>query len=144
LSNIEEKCPASIEWLHGTHPFLWSRSKFSNLCKVDYIVNNLSELFNSWVLKTKDIQVVDMLKNIRKMIVTKFDERSRIARKMEGGIIPSITKDLTAQSKDIKNHEVLRCVDGTAEVIVSTITHAVNLEQKNLYLSSMASKWEAL
>jgi transposase-like protein len=47
LGNIEEKCPASIEWLHGTHPFMWSRSKFSDLCKVDYINNNLSESFNS-------------------------------------------------------------------------------------------------
>jgi hypothetical protein len=56
--------------------------------------------------------------------------RSRIGRKMEGRIIPSITKDLTSQSKAIKNHEVLRCADGTTEVTVSIITHAVNLEQK--------------
>jgi hypothetical protein len=59
---------------------------------------------------------------------------------MEGRIIPSITKDLTSQSKAIKNHEVLKCGDSTTEVTVSTITHAVNLEQKNLYLSGMASK----
>jgi hypothetical protein len=71
-----------------------------------------------------------MLENIRKMILTKFDERSQIARKMEGRILPSITKDLTAQSKAIKNHEVLRCANGTAEVTILTITHAVNLEQK--------------
>jgi hypothetical protein len=132
LGNIEEKCPASIEWLHGTHPFMWSRSKFSYLCKVDYINNNLSKSFNSWVSKTKDMQVVDMLENIRKMILTKFNERSRIARKMEGRIIPSITKDLIAQSKAIKNHVVLRCADGTAEVTMSTITHAVNLEHKRV------------
>jgi hypothetical protein len=71
-----------------------------------------------------------MLENIRNMILTKFDERSRIARKIEGRIIPSITTDLTAQSKAAKNHEVLRCADVTAEVTVSTITHAVNLEHK--------------
>jgi hypothetical protein len=110
---------------------MWSRSKFSDLCKVDYINNNLSESFNSWVPKTKDMKVVDMLGNIRKMIVTKFDVRSRVARKMEGRIIPSVTKALTAQRKAIKYHEVLRCADGTAEVTVSTITHVVNLEHKS-------------
>jgi hypothetical protein len=130
LGKIEEKCPTSIEWLHDKHPFMWSRSKIFCLCKVDYINNNLSESFNSWVSKTKDMQVVDMLENIRKMIITKFNERSWIARKMECRIIPYITKDLIAQRKAIKNHEVLRCANGTTKVIVSTITHVVNLEHK--------------
>jgi hypothetical protein len=69
-------------------------------------------------------------KNIKKMILTKFDERYQIARKMEGRIIPFVTKDLNAQSKAIKNHEVLRCVNGIVELIISTITHTVNLEHK--------------
>jgi hypothetical protein len=132
LHKIEEKCPTVVEWLNDKHPFMWSRSKFSDLYKVDYINNNLSESFNSWVSKTKDMQVVDMLENIRKNILTKFDVRSRVARKMDGRIIPSVIKALTAQSKAIKNHEVLRCADGIVEVIVSTITHAVNLEHKNV------------
>jgi len=39
---------------------------------------------------------------------------------MEGSIIPNITKALTAQSKDIKNYEVLRCGNKTAEVTTPT------------------------
>jgi hypothetical protein len=37
---------------------------------IDYIDDNLSESFNSWMSKTKDMHVVDMLENIRNMIVT--------------------------------------------------------------------------
>uniref|UniRef100_A0A0A9FIC4 MULE transposase domain-containing protein n=1 Tax=Arundo donax TaxID=35708 RepID=A0A0A9FIC4_ARUDO len=108
MGKIEEKCPDAINYLDENHPYLWSRSKFSEHCKVDYINNNLSESFNKWVMKTKDLQIVNMHDKIRHMIIFKFDLRGRIARKMEGKIIPSISKALKAQSKSIKGHKVLR------------------------------------
>ncbi|XP_015694589.2 uncharacterized protein LOC102719505 [Oryza brachyantha] len=129
LGKIKEKCQDAIDWLDEHHPYCWSRSTFSDLCKVDYINNNLSESFNSWVFKTKDLQIMEMHERIRKMIVTKFEVRGNLARKMDGRIIPEIIKYLSAKSKDIKDHKVLRCGDGIVEVTVSTITHAVNLEE---------------
>ena len=130
MNKINEKCPAALVWLDDNHPYTWSRSKFSEACKVDYINNNLSECFNSWVSKTKNRQIVDMHDTIRQMIISKFVLRRNIASKMEGRIIPIITKALNAQSKTIKDHEVLICGAGTAEVTVATIRHAVDLEQQ--------------
>uniref|UniRef100_A0A0A9D9J3 SWIM-type domain-containing protein n=1 Tax=Arundo donax TaxID=35708 RepID=A0A0A9D9J3_ARUDO len=135
MGKIEEKCPDAITYLDENHPYLWSRSKFSENCKVDYINNNLSESFNKWVMKMKDLQIVDMHDKIRQMIISMFVLRGRIARKMEGKIIPSISKALKAQSKAIKDHEVLRVGDDTAEVFASTSSgllwrHAVNLKNK--------------
>jgi hypothetical protein len=75
---------------------VWSRSKFSEDCKVDYINNNLSECFNSWVSKCKDFQVVDMHDRIRQMIIEKWVLRDKIGRKMVGSIIPSIIHALNA------------------------------------------------
>uniref|UniRef100_A0A0A9HPW5 SWIM-type domain-containing protein n=1 Tax=Arundo donax TaxID=35708 RepID=A0A0A9HPW5_ARUDO len=49
---------------------------------------------------------------------------------MEGIIIPSIVKDLNAKNKAIKDHEVLICRARTAEVTVSKVRHAVNLEDQ--------------
>jgi transposase-like protein len=54
IGKIEENDPKAIEWLDENHPYVWSRSKFSEDCKIDYINNNLSESFNSWVSKTKN------------------------------------------------------------------------------------------
>jgi len=73
--------------------------------------------------------------NIRRMIIAKFELRSKIAESIEGKIIPSITKALTAQSKAIKDCEVLRCGHGTAEVSAPTksgalFRYAVNLKLK--------------
>jgi hypothetical protein len=130
MGKIEEKCPKALEYLDEHHSYIWSRSKFSYANKVDYINNNLSECFNSWVSKTKEMQIVDMHDKIRQMIITKFQMRSKIASKMEGRIIPNIIKDPNAKSKAIKDHEFLLLGSSTAEVIVSTFRHAVNLENK--------------
>jgi hypothetical protein len=43
MGKIQEKCPQAIAYLDENHPYLWSRSEFSNQCKVDYINNNLSK-----------------------------------------------------------------------------------------------------
>ena len=72
---------------------------------------------------------------IRQMIISKFEARRKIAMSMEGNIIPDITKALTAQSKSVKDHEVLRCANNPAEVAASTslgaaFRYAVNLELK--------------
>jgi hypothetical protein len=111
-------------------PHIWSRSKFSEHCKVDYINNNLSESFNSWVSKIKDMHIVQMLDKIRQMIIEKLELRHKIGNNMKGKIIPIITKSLNAQSKNIKDHEVLMFGNGIAEVTVAAIEHVVNLGEK--------------
>jgi hypothetical protein len=92
--------------LDDNHPFIWTRSKFSKESKVDYINNNLSECFNSWILKLKDQQIVDMLDKIRTMLINKFVKRYKVASNIVGIIIPSIIEHLNATSKEIKDHEV--------------------------------------
>jgi hypothetical protein len=129
MSKIEEKCSAAMEWLDENHPCVWTRSKFWEDCKVDYINNNLSESFNNWVSKTKIFQIVDMHDRIRQMIISKFDLRHKIGKDMKRRIIPSIIAALDEQSKVIKDHEVLKFGDVTTEVTISTIWHSVNLEQ---------------
>jgi hypothetical protein len=49
MMKIQEKSHDALHWLDDNHPYIWSRSKFSEECKVDYINNNFSESFNSWV-----------------------------------------------------------------------------------------------
>jgi hypothetical protein len=130
MGKIEEKDASALDWLDDNHPFVWSRSKFGEDCKVDYINNNISESFNSWISKCKDFQIVDMHDRIRQMIIERFVLRAKIASKMSGIIIPSITNALNAKSKTIKDHDVLICGAGKAEVTVNRFRYAVHLEQK--------------
>jgi hypothetical protein len=109
---------------------VWTRNKFSDESKIDYINNNFSEYFNSWISKVKDQQIVDILDKIRTMLITKFVDRYKIASNMVDTIITSVIEQLNATSKEIKDHEVLIVADVTTEVNVSIIRHAVNLDDK--------------
>jgi hypothetical protein len=48
---------------------------------------------------------------------------------MKGRIIPTITKSLNAQSKNINDREVLMFGDSTTKITIATIRHAINLEE---------------
>jgi hypothetical protein len=83
------------------------------------------------------------------MIISKFEARRKIAMSIEASIILDITKALTAQSKTIKDHEVLRCGNNTAEVTAPTSSgvafrYVVNLELKTCSCRFVASKWKAM
>jgi hypothetical protein len=54
--------------MEKNHPHLWTRSEFSDYCKVDYINNNISESFNNWVRSYKDLQILEMHDMIRQKI----------------------------------------------------------------------------
>ena len=77
-----EKFTEAISYLDENHPYLWCKSKFSEQCKVDYINNNLSESFNNWVRKCKDLQILEMHDIIRQMIISKFEEMRKNAMSM--------------------------------------------------------------
>jgi len=56
--------------------------------------------------------------------------RAKTARKMSGTIIPTVINALNAKAKSIKDHEVLICGAGNAEVTVNRFRYAVNLGQR--------------
>jgi hypothetical protein len=92
------------QFIENNHKKLWARSKFNELCKVDYVNNNLAECFNSWIRDTKGLHLVDLLDKIRTMIMTKFSLCQRIsAQKFVGHrIIPNVMKKLNARTRDLR------------------------------------------
>ncbi|PWA68890.1 hypothetical protein CTI12_AA303320 [Artemisia annua] len=50
LNEIASVSEEAITYLHVNRKKIWSRSKFGTTSKCDYITNNISEVFNSWVV----------------------------------------------------------------------------------------------
>ena len=71
-----------------------------------------------------------MLDHVRQMIIEKFVSRSKIGSNMSGIIIPAIINYLSAKTKRIKDHEVLKCGPAKAKVSVNRFRNALNLEEK--------------
>jgi hypothetical protein len=130
--------------MEKNHKKLWARSKFNEVCKVDYVNNNLAESFNSWIRKTKGLYVVDLLDMIITMIMAKFELRQRISAEKFSGhrIISAWMKKLNAKTRGLKMTLIKR---KPFEAEVTTVDkekrewrYPVNLEKK----TCSCSQWQ--
>ena len=136
-----EACPEAMKWIHNTHKHLWTRHLFSEASKCDYVTNNIAETFNSWVTDEKSLHVVDLMDRIRQMEMDKMFLRRKIARKLEGKILPKVMKELNTRSRGLKyvwrySHkdggtetEILGEVEGVTRDLVHW-RHTVDLKER--------------
>jgi len=112
---MEKEKPAATAYLRKCHSRLWTRSQFSTRSKVDYVSNNLAESFNNWIKEHKSLNLDDFLDKIRQLLMTKWNQRRKISRKLDGLILPHIIKKLNEQSRELEL-EVKECSEEVGEV----------------------------
>ncbi|XP_020108011.1 uncharacterized protein LOC109723913 isoform X2 [Ananas comosus] len=117
MSKLMEANPAAIEFLRQNHNMIWSRSQFGTQAKCNYITNNLSESFNSWISEARYKPVLELLDSIRQKIMTKMDSRRREARKWKLSLVPAALHHIDAKSKGLGNYTICRSSNTKAEVI---------------------------
>ena len=135
LSEIKEVSPDAIAYLEKNHKQLWCRSKFSELSKCEYINNNISESFNSWIKDLKDLHIVDLVDQIRQRLMVMFDKRRSVGAKLQGVILPNVVKQLNAKSRNVGKVSISKGGDKCAEVSGmdsdgSAWRHAVELDRE--------------
>ncbi|WVZ73983.1 hypothetical protein U9M48_022224 [Paspalum notatum var. saurae] len=129
---MEKAKPKATQYLRDCHKRLWTRSQFGTICKVDYVTNNLAEFFNKWIKEFKAINLDNLMDKIRQLLMVKWNRRRKVARNLEGVILPHIMKNLNERSRDL-NMDVEECGDEVGEVSVmggSGYRHVVNLTNK--------------
>ncbi|XP_066333963.1 uncharacterized protein, partial [Miscanthus floridulus] len=112
---MEKEKPATTAYLRKCHSRLWTRSQFSTRSKVDYVTNNLAESFNNWIKEHKSLNLDDFLDKIRQLLMSKWNQRRKISRKLDGLILPHIIKKLNEQSRELEL-EVKECSEEVGEV----------------------------
>jgi hypothetical protein len=129
---MEAVKPAATTYIRKWHNRLWSRSQFSTICKVDYVTNNLAECFNNWIKHHKSLNLDDFLDKARQMIMILWNDRRKVAKKLDGLILPHIMKKLNAMTRAF-NLEVVECSEEVAEVVAlggSGFRFVVNLQDR--------------
>ncbi|XP_078176238.1 uncharacterized protein LOC144569652 [Carex rostrata] len=116
LSMINEGAPAAIEFIGKNHKHLWCRSRFSELTKCNYVNNNISESFNSWIKEYKGLHIIDLVDQIRQLIMVTFAKRRPIGNKFQGVIVPNVIQQLNAKSRNISKVKISRGGNNCAEV----------------------------
>ncbi|WVZ85053.1 LOW QUALITY PROTEIN: hypothetical protein U9M48_032015, partial [Paspalum notatum var. saurae] len=108
LNKVLQKTPGLQEWFDKDHSLLWTRAKFSEDIKCDYINNNLAECWNSLIKELKDLPLDCMVDALREKMVILFEKRRRIASALDGNILLAVVHQLNAESKGLGHLRVTK------------------------------------
>ena len=118
--------PLVKEYMDEHHGKLWSRSKFNEICKVDYVTNNLAECFNAKFKSVKGLLLWQAFDKIRQTIMIKMALRKRIAETQYVGhlMLPSLIKALHAKPRGLR----MKCIRPSTYEAEVTYTDSKNRE----------------
>lgn len=84
----------------------WSSHAFSMHTKSDVLLNNIAEMFNSWVLKARNKLLLSMNEVIRKMLMNLFRSKSEVSRR-QSLIFAQEFKKSWEKNKEAGSHFIL-------------------------------------
>ena len=91
LKSLDEE---AWKYLADIEPAQWTRSHFSSRALTDCMVNNLSESFNSMIMKARNKLILSMLEWIRVRLMSRLYIKKIYIEKYGGKLCPSVQKKL--------------------------------------------------
>jgi hypothetical protein len=103
MEEIKKLNPTAFEYLEKIDPSGWSRLWFNDYPKCDLLVNNISECFNSYILKARDKPILTMLEMIRKQLQRRYQLKRDGIKTLKGKLCPRIVDKLKAIGEEATN-----------------------------------------
>lgn len=125
MNKIYEAEPAVKEYLKKNHKAFWSRSKFSEEIKCDFITNNLAESWNKWVKDIKDLPICELADTLRTKFMQLYAKRRRIGERLEGIMLPAVVQQLNVMTRCLAHLKVAEGNRETAQVTEITQDHDI-------------------
>ena len=94
MDKLKVDSEAACAWIEELNPRTWIKTFFSEFPKCDMLLNNHSEVFNSYILEAREMPFLSMLETIFYKILQRTETKQREALKMTGRICPKIRKKL--------------------------------------------------
>jgi hypothetical protein len=104
------------KYLKHHHSALWSRSKFSEGIKCDFITNNLAESWNKWVKDVKDLSICELADTLRTKFMELYAKRRKIGERLEGIMLPAVVQQLNVMTRSLGHLKVDEGNRKTAQV----------------------------
>ena len=127
MANMKEESVEAWEWLMKIPVSAWARYAMDYNCKTDLVVNNLSEVFNRWILDIRGKPVKTMFDGIRKKVMVRHDAKRTGGAKARWDITPTYSEMLEESKKWARMYRSSRSIDGLWEVSHGEKSYAVSL-----------------
>ena len=138
MANMKEESVEAWEWLMKIPVAAWARYAMDYNCKTDLVVNNLSEVFNRWILDIRGKPVRTMFDGIRKKIMVRTEGKRTGASKARWEITPTYVELLEENKKWSRMYRSRKVAEGLWEVSHGEKCYAVNLTT----MTCGCNKWD--
>lgn len=91
---LEKASKRASEKMQTFDPKVWSKAYFGTHSKTDSTENNISECFNSWILRSRFMPLIDMLTDIHDMIMERLHRKRDAMKNVDCVILPRVKKIL--------------------------------------------------
>ena len=128
MKELERVSKGAWEKMNELDPGAWSKAFFHTHSKADSTENNMSECFNSWIMRARYMPLIDMLTEIHDMIMVRLHKKRDDMASVDCVIVPRMKKKLDLAVKESSGLKVLW--DGRANYVVkgNGSSCVVNLE----------------
>ncbi|XP_074377858.1 uncharacterized protein LOC141719381 [Apium graveolens] len=94
MRDLEKASKKAWVIMNRFEPHVWSKAFFGTHCKIDSTENNISECFNSWILKSRFMPLIDMLTDIHDKIMERLHQKRDAMQNVDCIIFPRTRKIL--------------------------------------------------
>ncbi|KAM0882954.1 hypothetical protein ACQ4PT_031942 [Festuca glaucescens] len=94
MDKMKAASQQAYEWVEELVPNTWIKAFFSDFSKCDMLLNNHSEVFNSYILQAREMVILSMLETIFYKLMLRVESKQAEAEKWPGTICPKIKKKL--------------------------------------------------
>ncbi|XP_074341983.1 uncharacterized protein LOC141679382 [Apium graveolens] len=94
MKDLEMASKKAFYKMSQLEPNVWSKAYFETHCKTDSTENNISECFNSWILISRYMPIIDMLTEIHDMIMERLYEKRDAMKLVYFIVLPKIKRIL--------------------------------------------------
>lgn len=126
---MKEANAEAHDWLEKIPTHLWSRHCFNPVSKVDLISNNISESFNGWITKLRDLPILTLLEEYRLKVMKLMNSRYQKATKWTGKLVPHVVKGLNQEWVFARKFDIIEAGQGEFQCKDGMILRVVNLKK---------------
>ena len=123
----------AYEWVEKWPPRTWIKAFFNPFPKCDILLNNMSEVFNSWILPARELPIYSMVENINSKITARiYSKQMEVAedRKWSMRLCPKIQKKLDKYTDWAANCMVFGAGQKVFKVVSMNHSYIVDLEME--------------
>ncbi|XP_074342933.1 uncharacterized protein LOC141680667 [Apium graveolens] len=129
IKDLEKHLKKAAGKMKTLDPKCWSHAYYETYSKYASVENNLSESFNSWILRCKCMPLIDMLTEIYDMLMERIHRKRDVMKDVDCIVLPKIRKVLAQTIKDSNECRVLWDGRENFQVKWRGISYCMNLQE---------------